>query len=162
MSKWTIIITIVIVLNIILGIISGVNAVKYNTQMKLLSEDDKKYIANIEELQNEQKEIENKIQSNKKNLSDINRKIEEQTKVANGTAKYIMKINISQSHFTLDLDEHLKDSMNDIDIYIEVSKEFYDKYKVGDRIAEDFRVGSLLFKGSFGKWDVKVTEKKIE
>ena len=154
-------IVILIILNIILGIVLSININKYNKQMELLSEDDKKYIANIEELKKQQQEIDKQINTNKNNLSNINKKIEEQSKIVNRTAKYIMKINISQTHFTLNLEEHSKDSLNDIDIYIEVSKEFYDKYNVGDKIADDFRVGSLIFKGSFGNWNVRVAEKKI-
>ena len=72
-----------------------------------------------------------------------------------------MKINISQTHFTLNISEHLKDDMNDIDIYIEVSEEYYNKYNIGDTIADDFRVGSMIFKGSFGNWKVKVADKQI-
>lgn len=72
-----------------------------------------------------------------------------------------MKINISQSHFTLDITEYLKDSMNDIDIYIEVSEEYYNKYNIGDTIADNFRIGSWIFKNSFGKWKVKVADKQI-
>ena len=83
-------------------------------------------------------------------------------KIADGSAKYIMKINIAQSHFTLDIGQHLKDAMNDIDIYIEVSEDYYNKYNVGDVISDEFRVGSLIFKGSFGNWEIKVAEKIIE
>ena len=72
-----------------------------------------------------------------------------------------MKINISQSHLTLSVSEHLKDAMNDIDIYIEVSEEYYNKYNIGDTIADDFRVGSMIFKRSFGNWKVKVADKQI-
>lgn len=101
------------------------------------------------------------ITKQKSELENINNKIEQQNKILTGTAKYIMKINISQSHYTLDISEHLKNSMNDIDIYIEVSEEYYHKYNIGDTIADDFRVGSMIFKGSYGKWKVKVADKQI-
>lgn len=148
---------IIIILNIMLSIYLGIKVSQY----KILSEDDKKYIENIKQLKQEQIIAENQIANKKTELNNINQKIQDQEKVLTENAKYIMKINISQSHFTLDITEHLKDSMNDIDIYIEVSKGFYDKYDVGDTIADDFRVGSLILKGSFGNWEVKVTDKQI-
>jgi hypothetical protein len=151
------ILVIVIIINTILTICLGIK----NSQYKVLSEDDVKYIAKIEELRKEQNDIENKISTSKSNLATIEKQIEENKKIAEGSAKYIMKINIAQSHFTLDINEHLKDSMNDVDLYIEVSEEYYNKYNVGDTIADDFRVGSLIFKGSFGSWNIKVTEKQI-
>lgn len=83
-------------------------------------------------------------------------------KIENGTAKYIVTFNIKQSHFTLDLGQHLKDEMNDISIQIPVDKEYYDSVEVGDTIADDFRMGSLIFKGSFGNWDITVEDKSIE
>lgn len=155
MKKYILIITIII--NIVLATSLGIK----NSQYKILSEDDKKYIAKIEELKNKQYEAENQIYTKQSELIEVEKKIEENKKIANGSAKYIMKINIAQSHFTLDLGEHLKDSMNDIDLYIEVSEEYYNKYNVGDTIADDFRIGSLIFKGSFGNWKIKVTEKQI-
>lgn len=148
---------IIMILNIILSVYLGIKVSQY----KILSEDDKKYIETIKQLKQEQSNVENQISDKKIELNNINKKIQYQEKVLTGNAKYIMKINISQSHLTLDITEHLKDSMNDIDIYIEVSKEFYDKYNVGDTIAYDFRVGSMILKGSFGNWEVKVSDKQI-
>ena len=83
-------------------------------------------------------------------------------KIENGTAKYIVTFNIKQSHFTLDIGQHLKDEMNDISIQIPVDKEYYDNVEVGDVIADDFRMGSLIFKGSFGNWDITVEDKCIQ
>ena len=83
-------------------------------------------------------------------------------KVDNGLVKYVVTFNIKQSHFTLDLAQHLKDEMNDISIQIPVDKEYYDSVKVGDTIADDFRVGSLIMKGSFGNWDITVEDKCIQ
>lgn len=156
MNNKFIIITIIL-LNIVLLIYLGIKSSQY----KMLSEDDKKYIESIKQLKQEQTYIENNIYNKNIELSNINKTIEEQQKVLNKTAKYIIKLNISQTHFTLDISEHLKDSMNDIEIYIETSKDFYDKYNVGDTISDDFRVGSFIFKGSFGSWKIKVADKQI-
>ena len=83
------------------------------------------------------------------------------TKIDNGLAKYVITFNIKQTHFTLDIGEHLKDSMNDISIEIPVDKEYYDSVEVGDTIDDSFRVGSFIWKGSFGNWKVTVESKDI-
>ena len=83
-------------------------------------------------------------------------------KVESGTAKYVVTFNISQSHFTLDLSQHLKDAMNDISIQIPVDKEYYDSVNVGDVIDDSFRMGSFIFKGSFGNWNITVEDKCIQ
>ena len=83
------------------------------------------------------------------------------TKIDNGLAKYVITFNIKQSHFSLDLGEHLKDAMNDISIEIPVDKEYYDTVEVGDVIDDSFRMGSFIWKGSFGNWKVTVESKDI-
>ena len=83
-------------------------------------------------------------------------------KIENGTAKYVITFNIRQQHYSLDVTDYLKDSMNDISISIPVDKEYYDSVEVGDTIADDFRVGSAIFKGSFGSWNITVEDKTIQ
>ena len=83
------------------------------------------------------------------------------TKIDNKLAKYVIAFNIKQTHFTLDIGEHLKDAMNDISIEIPVDKEYYDSVEVGDTIDDSFRVGSFIWKGSFGNWKVTVESKDI-
>lgn len=83
------------------------------------------------------------------------------TKIDNGLAKYVITFNIKQTHFTLDIGEHLKDAMNDISIEIPVDKEYYDHVEVGDVIDDSFRMGSFIWKGSFGNWKVTVESKDI-
>ena len=78
------------------------------------------------------------------------------TKIDNGLAKYVITFNIKQSHFSLDLGEHLKDAMNDISIEIPVDKEYYDSVEVGDVLDDSFRIGSFIWKVSFGNWKVTV------
>lgn len=151
------ILIILIIINVVLGITLGIKNNKY----KLLTEDDKKYIETIKQLKQKENDLNIQISNKNNELSNVNNKINQQNKVLDGTAKYIMKINISQTHFTLSASEHLKDAMNDIDIYIEVSEEYYNKYNVGDTIADDFRFGSMIFKSSIGNWEVKVADKQI-
>lgn len=83
-------------------------------------------------------------------------------KIRTGTEVYVVVINISQSHFTLDLEEHMKDVMNDVDITIPVSKEFYDSVNKGTVIDDSFRMGSFIAKGSIGNWDIVVKDKYIQ
>ena len=70
-------------------------------------------------------------------------------------------IELSQSHYTVDLNEHMKDLLNKITIPIQVSKEYYFSVKEGEILKNEFRVGSLIFKNSSGSWDIKVTSKEI-
>lgn len=82
-------------------------------------------------------------------------------KETNGTAKYVVTFRIKQSHFTLDIGEHIKDAMNEITIEIPVDKEYYDSVAVGNTVNDDFRVGSLIMHGSFGNWNVLVERKEV-
>ena len=45
--------------------------------------------------------------------------------------RYIVTLKIKQSHFTLDVFQHVKDDANTIRIEIPVDKQFYDQIKVG-------------------------------
>lgn len=73
---------------------------------------------------------------------------------------YVLEVEISQSHFTIDIGEHLKDGMNKITIPIQVSEEYYHSIEVGETLSDEFRVGSFMFKGSIGNWKVKVIDKQ--
>ena len=117
--------------------------------------DNREYLnAEIDGLKDEISELENQRDLLKSEIVDI--------KVENGTAKYIVTFNIKQNHFTLDLSEHMKDEMNDISIQIPVDKDYYDSVDIGDTITDDFRMGSLIMKGSFGNWDITVENKEIQ
>lgn len=121
---------------------------------------EKELSANIIKLEKMASELEDDVH----NLETQKRMLENEIrdiKIQSNTAKYIVTLNIKQSHFTLDLGQHLKDEMNDISIQIPVDKEYFDSVNVGDTIADDFRMGSLIFKGSFGNWKVTVQNKEI-
>jgi hypothetical protein len=69
-------------------------------------------------------------------------------------------LKLSQTHFTLDLWEHAKDSMNAVKFKIPVGCEFYDQVQIGDDVLDkNFRVGSLLISGSIGNWNLEVIAK---
>lgn len=125
---------------IIIGIVGcGPNEKELDNQIQTLQEE-------IRALETQKEKLENEIVD---------------TKVENGTAKYVITFEIKQSHFSLDLGKHLKDAMNAIEIEIPVDKEYFDSVEVGDTINDDFRVGSLVMKGSFGSWDITVKSKDI-
>lgn len=114
-------------------------------------------IVKLEKMVSELEDDVHNLEAQKKMLENEIRDI----KIQSNTAKYIVTLNIKQSHFTLDLGQHLKDEMNDISIQIPVDKEYFDSVNVGDTIADDFRMGSLIFKGSFGNWKITVQAKEI-
>lgn len=114
----------------------------------------------IKEQEHQIVKLNSEIKSLKKQKKDIS-KIVVQEKQEKGVAKYIVTINIKQSHFALDIENNIKDELNDIDIEIPVDKEFYDKVTIGTVLDDSFRMGSLILKGSFGKWNITVSDKEI-
>jgi hypothetical protein len=74
---------------------------------------------------------------------------------------YVLSIELSQSHFTFNIEEHIKDAMNAIEFDIPVDKEFYDNVKIGDEILDNFRMGSFIMNGSLGDWEMEVKSKKV-
>lgn len=79
-----------------------------------------------------------------------------------GIEKYIVEFEIKQSHITFDISEHLKDSLNKLELQVVVDKEYYDSVTVGEEVASELRVGSALMKGSFGSWKVRIKNKWVE
>lgn len=90
------------------------------------------------------------------------KEMETAEKIRTGTETYVVKINIKQTHFTLDIEQHLKDAMNDVDITVPVSKEFYDSVSVGTVLDDSFRMGSFIWKGSVGNWEITISDKYIQ
>lgn len=117
--------------------------------------------SNIVELETKVSELESEIANLETERNALMNEITD-IKIENGTAKYVVTFNIKQSHFTLDIGQHLKDEMNDISIQIPVDKEYYDSVEIGDTIADDFRMGSFIFKGSFGSWDITIEDKFVQ
>lgn len=74
----------------------------------------------------------------------------------------VLTIELKQVHYTLDIFEHAKDSINAATFDIPVDREFYASVKVGDVLSDKFRTGSLILRGSFGKWKVSVKGKREE
>ncbi|MBS5800758.1 MULTISPECIES: hypothetical protein [Zhenhengia] len=93
-----------------------------------------------------------------KSLSD--REISRLYNTDNGP-RYVVVIEVKQSHLSLDINDHIKDSMNKVEIAIPVDKQFYDDVEKGDKLNDDFRLGSLMTSGSVGTWDIKIKDKMI-
>lgn len=75
--------------------------------------------------------------------------------------RYVVTLKIKQTHLSLDVGKHLKDSMNSVEIALPVDKQFYDDINIGDTLNNEFRLGSLLTSGSVGSWDITVSSKTI-
>lgn len=93
-----------------------------------------------------------------KSLSD--REIARLYNTDNGP-RYLVVIEVKQSHLSLDIGKHIKDSMNKVEIAVPVDKQFYDDVEKGDKLNDDFRLGSLMTSGSVGTWDIKIKDKMI-
>lgn len=76
--------------------------------------------------------------------------------------KYILRVKLKQSHFSLDVGDHIKDAMNAIEFDIPVDKEFYDHCSEGTELVDEFRMGSFIMNGKFGDWKMKVVSKRIQ
>lgn len=123
----------------------------------------------IESLRKERTELQNErawlIKTNAIKESEIaflDEHLEESHIYESGrTPKYVLGIKLKQSHFTLDITEHARDEMNAIEFEIPVDKDYYNSLSVGDEIVDDFRVGSFIFNGSLGDWEMTVVNKNI-
>jgi hypothetical protein len=75
--------------------------------------------------------------------------------------QYILKLKLKQSHFSLDISDHVKDAMNAIEFEMPVSKEFYASVNENTEIIDEFRFGSFVLNGSYGDWEMTVEGKEI-
>lgn len=117
--------------------------------------------AERENLETEISELEEDIrtlQSEKNNIEKLIQDLREENDIPN----YIVTFEIGQQHVTLDLGDLLKDEINKTELEVMVSKEYYDAVDIGTVVNDDFRVGSLALKGSFGTWNIEVINKRIE
>lgn len=81
--------------------------------------------------------------------------------ISQSDVAYIITLSIRQSHYTLDMEQWLKDAINETELTIPVSQEFYYSVEVGDVLNNNFRYGSFLIYNSFGSWKVSVKSKQI-
>lgn len=93
-------------------------------------------------------------------LNELNQLVV-QEKEEKGVAKYYLTLKISQVHYSLNLEDHLKDAMNEMTIEIPVDKELFDGVEEGEMLKEEFRTGSAIVAGSWGSWQIEVESKEV-
>ncbi|PZQ45650.1 MAG: hypothetical protein DI551_06795 [Micavibrio aeruginosavorus] len=72
-----------------------------------------------------------------------------------------IQLDVRESHISLDITDHLKDSLNKQSFNWEVSKPVYDQLKVGQDLVKDgFKAGSFLARGVVSSWHVDVSAKR--
>jgi hypothetical protein len=120
-------------------------------------------------LMKERKQLEIEVNGNR----NINEQLKRQHKalieqinkdkfaLATSNTIYIVKIKIHQTTYTLDLEEHIKNKINDIEFEIPVDKSYYDNCSIGQKVSDPgLKLGSLLVDGDFSKLKVKITGKR--
>lgn len=120
-------------------------------------------------LMRERHQIESEINANK----NINNRLKQQYDVLNNQINrnkfaldvlkniYIVKIKIHQTTYTLDIGEHIKNKINDIEFEIPVDKSYYDRCVVGQKVSDPgLKIGSLVFNGDFSKLKITIIGKR--
>lgn len=72
----------------------------------------------------------------------------------------IVVFGIRQSTFTLDIFEHMKNSINEQEFAIPVDCGFYNTLRVDDELHSKFKWGSFVFDGDLSKLKVTVKSKR--
>jgi len=104
--------------------------------------------------------LNNKTISLKNEINDL---IIEKKGLSSGSEpKYIVKFKIKQGTFTLDIFEHVKNSVNSIEIELPVNRDFYNRLSIGQDLTDSFKWGSLIFDGDFSTLHMRVIGKRIE
>lgn len=75
------------------------------------------------------------------------------------TIKYFIVLKIHQTTITLDPFEHIKNSLNDLTITFETTRNNYETIKVGSKLGGRFKSGSFLVDGDFSNLSIKVVDK---
>lgn len=157
--------------------IDSLKKVKANT----IAFNDSLFLLNKNIMENmESRERNDRLMKERKQLEvevNVNRNINEQLKcqhkalveqinkdnfaLASSRTIYIVKIKIHQTTYTLDIGEHIKNKINDIEFEIPVDKAYYDKCSIGQRVSDPgLKLGSLLMNGDFSKLKIKITGKR--
>ncbi len=96
-------------------------------------------------------------------LSTLNQDVNVKKAISEGKRPiYILEVNLRQVSYSLSIRKQFRDAVNSTDFELPVDQDFYSSLNIGDDIQDNFRVGSLIFKGSFGSWRIKVNGKRIE
>lgn len=141
--------------------------------LSLISCGENYHRAQISELKQEHKTLSTQVSSLRNSCDNLRqsqhylsaqvRELEtEKRALSNGyEPSYILTLEIKQTTYTLDIGEHIKNNINAISMQIPVSKKFYNSVRIGTRISDDFKYGSLVFNGDFSELRVTVKDKQI-
>ncbi len=75
--------------------------------------------------------------------------------------KYILTLHYEATSMSLDINEHIKNSVNAFDFEIPVDAEYYHQVNVGQTLIEEFKSGSAMINGKFGNSEISVVNKRI-
>lgn len=104
--------------------------------------------------------LNDEVSSLRAQIRDLN--VEKNALKSGREIKYIVKFEIKQGTFTLDPFEHIKNSMNAIEVEIPVSKDYYNRLSVGQDLTDAFKFGSLVMDGDFSSLHMRVKSKRVE
>jgi hypothetical protein len=102
--------------------------------------------------------------------NNLNKSIEELRKTQHHLSQlskgkkplYVLLLNVHQSNFTLDISQHIKNSMNSSEFQIPVSEDYYNNVKEGEDLSDEFKLGSFIMSGKWGNIKVTVVKKEIK
>lgn len=72
---------------------------------------------------------------------------------------YYVRVDLRQSHFSLNPFTHANDSWNAVDFALPTARTRYQQLQAGDNLVDEFRTASLFITGSIG--DTKMTVKDV-
>lgn len=75
---------------------------------------------------------------------------------------HMIELEFSQSSFTLNISQHIKDAMNAFSIVLPTTEEFYNSVKEGQELGGKFKGASFLINGRIGSRKVTVKRKFIQ
>jgi hypothetical protein len=113
--------------------------------------------SDLKNLRNEKREVQKQISEMEENLNHLHNTYNDLGVLMGDVGIFVLEI--KQSTLTFDIGEHLKNSMNSIEISIPVDADFYTQYNEGDLITSQGKMGSFLIDGDFSKLNIKVKRK---
>lgn len=138
------------------------NACEIKDNIDVLKSERDYIIVQKEREQDRLNSVRHEIQSINNKQNTLDSSIAYLENLRSGNVRYIIRVKCKQSRFSLDLTAHAKDAMNAFEFELPVDAEFYKQVGIGTKIAEDFRAGSLILRGSFSDMEITVVGKRIE
>lgn len=142
---------------LVLCILCGCNT---EGQRDALREECKSLRAEVRHLRSETYTLDTRVSALKREIRDLEN--ERRAYQSGREPRYIVKFEIKQGTFTIDLGEHIKNNMNAIEVEFPVNKEFYNRLSIGQDLTDSFKWGSLVFDGDFSNLHMRVKAKRME